>query len=175
MRDYEEKVLNIMNSAKDDIKAQLDKAYKNGYEDGKKTSYNCAGNIEAEYARGLNDAWECVKKIFRMNISERDAIFAEFGKSTRSVIMDMSASEVMSKIKEYEEQQKQDAIQVGDEVMTKLGTKGIVITDIPSEDGDISVWLPTCTHVQMYPVKGLVKTGRHFDQIAEVLERGESE
>ena len=125
--------------------------------------------MENEYNRGLNEAWETAKKIMRMDIFEKDAIFAEIGKSTRSVIMDMSASEAIAKIKEYEEQQKQDAeIKVGDEVVMKYGYKGIVITDVP-EGGNISVWFPNCTHVQMYPVKDLSKTGRTFPQIAEVF------
>ncbi len=68
--------------------------------------------------------------------------------------------------------QKQDAeIKVGDEVITKIGNKGVVIMDVPCEDGSICVWFPTCNRIQMYPVKDLSKTGRHFDQITEVLDK----
>lgn len=183
MKDYEEKVLNIMDSAKDNIRTQLDKAYKSGYEDAKsELGKNAIDLAHAEsdraYQQGLEDAWEAAKKIMRMDIIEKDAIFAEFGKSTYSVIMDMSASEAISKIKKYEEQQEQDTeIKVGDEVITEFGTKGVVITDTPSGEGTISVWLPTCTHVQMYPVEDLSKTGRHFDQINKVFAemRGDKE
>lgn len=75
MKDYEEKVLNIMDSAKNNIKTQLDKAYINGYEDGKKVLCDCKDYIEAEYNRGLNDAWECVKKILKMDVDIKDELF----------------------------------------------------------------------------------------------------
>lgn len=151
----------LMDGITTDLETAYDYGYDHGYEDGKK------------------EAWEAAKKIAHnkgLSLQEMRQIFGTA--SFSSVFIENTASEAIAKIKEYEEQQKQDAeIKVGDEVITEFGYKGIVITDVPCREGNISVWSPTCTHVQMYPVKKLTKTGRHFDQIAEVLDeiRGDSE
>lgn len=183
MKDYEEKVLNIMDSAKDNIRIQLDKAYKSGYEDAKSELGQNAVDLAHEesdraYQQGLQDAWEAAKKLV-LQPNEGglsfETIYKIFDKPEFLVLENVSASEAISKIKEYEEQQKQATeIKIGDGVITKIGNKGVVIA--ACEDGTLCVWFSN-NHVQMYPLKDLSKTSRHFDQIAEVLAemRGESE
>ena len=163
----------------------FENGYDQGYEDGKNAS--CEYNMECEYIRGLNEAWEAAKKLVHpvnggYTGAEKKIIFDN--STSDSILLNYTASEAIAKIKAYEKQQKQDAeqkqdteIKVGDEVITEFGYKGVVITNVPCKDGNICVWSPTCTHVQMYPIKNLTKTGRHFPQIAEVMTelRGESE
>lgn len=187
MKDYEEKALNIVDSIKFNIMAQLNKAYKSGYEDAKSELGKNAIDLAHEesnraYQQGLADAWEAARKIILdkkgdTGLSLRELVQIFNTASTDKILKENTASEAIANIKEYEEQQKQDAIQVGDEVTTRFGKKGVVITNVPCEDGNICVWFPTCTHVQMYPVKDLSKTGRTFPQIAEVLKemRGDKE
>lgn len=154
----------------------FDNGYDQGYEDGKKASCDCKDNMENEYNRGLNEAWEAAKKIILdggLSLQELMQIFNTA--YSERILKENTASEAIAKIKEYEEEQKQDTeIKIGDGVITKIGNKGVVIA--ACEDGTLCVWFSN-NHVQMYPLKDLSKTSRHFDQIAEVLAemRGESE
>lgn len=79
----------------------LGAAYDKGYED---------GNTEA-YQQGLNDAWECVKKLF-LTPSEYDGalggteIKSIFGTNMYNILKCATPSDVIAKIKEYEDEQK---------------------------------------------------------------------
>lgn len=94
------------------IEAAYDKGYKAA-----KQNVVAIGN-KSEYERGLNDAWECAKKIVTsdgLNLNELEKIF-EFH-SPDVIFGKFSASEAIAKIKEYEDQQRptNDEIHVGDE------------------------------------------------------------
>lgn len=78
------------------------------------------------YEDGLNDAWELARDIItlpnsgnksltwvRHNVFRTDALF--------DLIMNYSVSEIIEKIKEYEE------IKVGDEVVNVKGKKSVVV------------------------------------------------
>jgi len=87
--------------------------------------------------------------------------------SSDSILHNFTAPEVIAKIKAYEDEQKQDAeINVGDEV-THDGAKFIVL----NIDSQTSVYcLDTRGRTPIFAsIHNLTKTGRHFDQIAEVL------
>lgn len=161
------------------LKTELfENGYDHGYEDGKKASCDCNDNLECEYIRGLNEAWEVIQNIVDVIGGYSDKMLMDiFGTyRTNEIVQRYAPQDAIRMIKEYKEQQQQQdtEIRVGDEVVMKYGYKGIVITDVP-EGGIISVWFPNCTHVQMYPIENLTKTGRHFDQIAEVLKEMRSE
>jgi uncharacterized Zn finger protein (UPF0148 family) len=168
-KDYEQRATAIIMNTIEGVKAQIRKAYNKGYEDGKAdTPFTDTEEAENKaYNRGLNDAWDIAKKIMRMDIVEKDAVFAEFGRATYSVILDLSASEAIAKIKAYEDKQKQDAeIKVGDEV-THDGAKFILL----NIDSQTSVYcLDKRGRTPIFAsIHNLTKTGRHFPQIAEVL------
>jgi len=191
MKDYEEKVLNIMDNARDNIKAQLDKAYKNGYEDakselGKKIADIELKGIDKAYQQGSDDAWEVARKLALSGLEGglyTETIAKIFdGLTYYTVLKNVSASEAIAKIKEYEEQQKQDTeIKVGDEVVLNSNAayeneKGIILAydgnsypyNVLMSNGDTE-WVKEDSIER--------KTNRHFPQIAEVLSemRGESE
>lgn len=161
MKDYEE----IMNSVKYNIETQIYRAYQQGYEDGKKASCDCKDNMEAEYNRGLNEAWEAARKIAKLGIDEQKRLFGCFG--IYFISHEDSASEAISKIKEYEEEQKQDAeIKVGDEVVID-DSIGIVTRAFP---GAVTCYVMRKDGSSGEEDRNDCKTtGRHFDQIAEVL------
>lgn len=146
MKEYEQKICNIMDNLKAEMRYQCDKvneqAYKrgyaegyeigkqDGYEDGQESLVNAyaIGKGEdtledvkkAEYNRGLNDAWEVARKIIKDVIDggySSDVLREIFGVSTVQTIFKLNtAVEVIAKIKAYED--KQDAkIKVGDEVI----------------------------------------------------------
>lgn len=90
--------------------------------------------IKNPYEQGLKDAWECAKKI-SVTEDSNYKVFAEiFNKengneciSTLDVIEKCSIADVMQKIKDYEEKEK-EKIKVGDEVQDiYFGEKMIVI------------------------------------------------
>lgn len=131
--------------------------------------YSIIGNIEFEeenkktYEDGLNEAWELARDIIladnttftrlRKNVFGDDALF--------DIIRKYSASEVIKKIREYEE------IKVGDEVKWQNGL-GVII----EYDGySTTVMKPNGTATIVYNETVLKKTGRHFPQIEEVLKK----
>lgn len=81
--------------------------YKVGYEDG------LAEGIKDTYNKGLNDAWECARKIVLSSTRGGmplsvivDEIFDDCCNNELNVLANYSASEAIAKIKEYEEQDK---------------------------------------------------------------------
>lgn len=162
------------------VRNAYDRGYKQGYKDGYEEGHHY-GEIdgvmnvqidEVSYQRGLEDAWECVKKITYekteggFDFRELKEIFD--GRILLSeILVNYSATKAMKKIREYEEKQKVDEIRVGDEV-DHDGLKCVVV----------KVWQDcVCTISQVgttpsYTDKSVLKkTGRHFDQIEELMKK----
>ena len=53
------------------------------------------------YEKGLEDAWECARKLIELSITERQKLFNTV--SISDIINILSPSEAMSKVKRYEE------------------------------------------------------------------------
>ena len=82
----------------------------------------------------------------------------------KDVLENISASEAIEKIRQYE--QEKEEIQVGDEVISPNG-KGVV-----TEITDIYVRIMYAKGSgQVVKSEDLTKTGRHFPEIAEVLQK----
>ena len=146
-----------------------DTAYKKGLHDGESKCGYCN-----EYQRGLDDAWECMKKIAFL---EKPRDMRDFlGHTTfGGILTGYTAAEAIAKLKAYEEKQKaDDKIEVGDEVEWDNDFTGdrFIVTRIYQpygkkeqcdgidDDGDV---------YRAVLIESLVKTGRHFD-IASILE-----
>ena len=147
------------------------KMYQAGYADGNNTKGEA-------YQEGLNDAWECARKLIcdcnypnnhlRMAVVKGNTLVKFFTETT--------ASEAIQKIKDYEEKQKQaDAgFRIGDEVIVK-GDRAIVIKV------DIDHWYRVVyesgntDYIHQDTITD--KTGKHYDAIEEVLKelRGDEE
>ena len=175
-KDYEQLATKIMINALEGVKAQIRKAYDRGYKDGQAaTPFTDTEEAENKaYNRGLNEAWKAAKKIHDGQIPYEVFGLDKIGNglsyaSPLNWGETITAQEVIAKIKEYED--KQDAeIKVGDEVKDFYNHIGVVITDEPSQGSEfISVLFTNQSHVQLYPVKELIKTGKHYPQIAEVM------
>lgn len=81
-------------------------AYQRGYETGYKDGYNEPGKNQQEaYQRGLNDAWECAKKITYMDSIKRKEILREC--LIRKIQEIYSASECIEKILQYEQEKEE--------------------------------------------------------------------
>ncbi len=120
------------------------------------------------YEDGLKEAWELARDIIALPNSENKSLigvrYNAFGNDALyDIIRNYSASEVIEKIKEYEE------FKVGDEVVDKneWGIRGVVTEtserciSIVENDGSVSRWKKDEFN----------KTGRHYPQIEEMLKQ----
>lgn len=124
---------------------------------------------EADYQRGLDDAWEVARKISKMSNKEQFDCFDNHGMT--NVLDYNTAAKAIEKLRAYEEQKKaEDEIKVGDEVEDKHNCAGVV-TRIHSVGNDIwcNVLYKEGKQYSTF-VSNLTKTGRHFPQVAELLD-----
>jgi hypothetical protein len=133
---------------------------------------------EKSYEQGLNDAWECARKIaVEMSIENMQScgLISNSDKEytySCDVIRDYSVSEAMTKIKEYEEKKK---FHVGDVIKTQFKTTGLndigVIIKI-DDDGCLRILDLDYEIIEFVPYEDTLyikNTGWHFSQIGEVL------
>ena len=152
-------------------------AYQRGYENG-----FVAGHLKAEksgqsfyedgYKRGLNDAWEAARKIC-LNDCDGGLTVMEIAKIFdvsyyRDALKNYSASVAMEKIRQYE-QEKEEEIQVGDEIEAVSGKAVVVYVDDVDEHKVRYVY-SNGVYAFNY-IDKVTKTGRHFPEIAEVLQK----
>lgn len=145
---------------------ETEEIYKRGYTHALK-------DTQKQYEQGLNDAWECARKIaVEMSIENMQSCGLisnsdEEYEYSCGVIRDYSASEAMAKIKEYESKK----LYVGDElanddrncVITKIVDEHYVNIMYVEKDGSS---IGAMGYIDPTKYK---KTGRHFPQIEEVL------
>ena len=150
-----------------------DEAYHRGLAEGKKAFDLLDAERDAEYQRGLEDAWEAARKIVKMPDPPYWGVFGEY---KDDLFRKITAAEAIEKLKAYDEKQKaEDEIKVGDEVERSVygrtEGKGIYLEDA-DEEGDwlkCLFWTGATFTVLAYPKEQFKKTGRHFD-IASILE-----
>ncbi len=151
-----------------------DEAYRKGCEDTEKL-WKCPSSENEHYRKGLEDAWECARKIYEdLTIVDVKKAFGETAEFSE-LLSTLTPHEALSKLQAYEEKQKEDAeIKVGDEVTPKskdADWKGIVIG---IEGGDAQVMTPdgySCG----YPLYIMKRTGRHFPEVAQLLKKMKGE
>lgn len=95
-----------------EIRDELEKqAYQRGYEEAYDTAYADAEEIHesgkrAMYQKGLKDAWEAARKIRDMSWKEQKEVF---GTDCYADIIALSVSEVIEKIRQYEQEKDRQA------------------------------------------------------------------
>lgn len=125
-------------------------------------------SLKAEYEKGLNDAWELVRRLRTTDPTDLIKIFDKY--VTYSVVEELSASEAVAKWKAWEEK---NEIKVGDEVILNFNAglknkKAIVL----AYDGSLRPYnvLVNDGYTEWVKEDAIeCKTGRHFDEISEVL------
>lgn len=133
----------------------------------KKETVEMETNIEDAYKRGAEDAWNAALKIVLQecwggySVDELKEIFKT--PSFRDIIETVDCLEAIEKIREHE---KRNKFKVGDEVTN--GTDTGVVTKIGKTDVALIVLLPDGV-VDIYNPMDWTKTGRHFQQIVDVL------
>lgn len=138
----------------------LEGAYQKGFEVGQHEA------TTLEYKQGLNDAWEAITKIAKMYDGERGKIFGDTRIS--NILNKYSVSEIIDKLKAYEEQQKPDEIKVGDELQANDDPSVKIIV---SQVRGNTIWgFNSEGNYSSRPIFDWHKTGRSFPQVAESLE-----
>ena len=144
-----------------DLEQIRKEAYDEGYADAK-------GGYENGFENGMIVAWEAARKISMSKIDgglsweAMNDIFGTAGSS--KIYKKFTAPEAIEKIRQYE--QEKEEIKVGDEVISPNG-KGVV-----TEITDIYVRIMYAKGSgQVVKSEDLTKTGRHFPEIAEVLQK----
>lgn len=173
---YTALVEGLMPYTEPDMEQVKREAYEQGLND---ANYAIADD---SYKKGLSDAWEAARKIGSNSMCSLEEMGFDFGQCVFNdynpswyVVKNYSASECIEKIRQYEQEQ-EEQIQVGDEVVgTYTGEEEtepfVIIRKIPEID-------PTY-YFGIYSKSGefcqgglkLKKTGRHFPEIAEVLQK----
>ena len=157
----------------DVVQERIDEAYHKGWEYGKEYGSGEADMREAvSYQKGLDDAWEAVRKIAQQWEEDTDTEHRlVIDDSIRVTLDSMTASEAIAKLKAYEEKQKaENEIKVGDEVnwlgdcfiVTQIFQPHNMKEQCNGIDDDGYVYHDIL-------MDDLEKTGRHFD-IEKILE-----
>lgn len=109
------KLEELKKQIRDCVVNAFNEGHKAGLKDGDINNGTFAAKVKEAYDNGLNDAWECAKKIYDFSGEELSEIFP---KSKEIPFYSYSASEAMTRIKEYEDRQKKtdDEIHIGDEI-----------------------------------------------------------
>ena len=162
-------VENLTHYTEPDLEQVRKEAYDKGFDAGRTLN-------TGKYEKGLNDAWECARKIFLPVAQEGlpvSTLIQIFGsKPTEYILKKYSASEAMEKIRQYE--QEQEEIQVGDEVAFHYDDgrpDTVVVVTYIGQDGFIDGMDGRGTQYAHKNPKKWTKTGRTFPEIAAVLEK----
>ena len=124
---------------------------------------------------GMDLAWDAARKIVSDDAGQNYVIFGQY--FTNEIVNKLTASEAIEKLKSYE--QKQDAeIKVGDEDKA-FEKKPFIVTGFGYGDDEEDVYcygFVTENGISTSAKKSsCVRTGRHFDEIATVLEKMRNE
>ena len=162
-----------------DLDAIRKEAYDKGYKDATaKISSDEQAIAEKAYHSGLNDAWAAAKNLQEIDMYTIHEIFGWVA-GKRDVFIRYTATEVIEKLKAYE--QKQEETQVGDEVecdderyvvlqkyLNSIDELMVVLFN--RRNGEINKW-------HLYNADGVIfkKTGRHFPELVELLRKMKEE
>ena len=118
-----------------------------------------------------DEVWELADYMCRMGVQERDLCFGF--QSTTEVTANLSCQEAKSKFEAWLKQK--DEICVGDEIYSDGDFENSIVMETYG-DGSVSVYTKSgCIEHWYNKVHNLKKTGRHFDEIAELLKKMRNE
>lgn len=133
------------------------------------------------YKKGLDEAWELARKIVAFPNDgglRTDDLVKIFGLGTsRQVIRKCTASEALAKLRDYEARKKaeDEAVKVGDEVITDGGTRFAVTFVYGDGNGKRCAGYDSDGKHCGIETAYCHKTGRNFPEIAAVLDQMKGE
>ena len=114
-----------------------------------------------------DEVWELADYMCRMGVQERDLCFGF--QLTTEVTANLSYQEAKSKFEAWLKQK--DEICVGDEIYSDGDFENSIVMETYG-DGSVSVYTKSgCIEHWYNKVHNLKKTGRHFDEIEELLKK----
>lgn len=155
-----------------DLDAIRKEAYDEGYKEGMQLSIDDA-KLKEEYQRGLNDAWECARKIGSNSMCSLKEMGFEFGQCGVNdynpswfVVKNYSISEAIEKLKAYE--QECEEIKPGDEFENGSGQRFVVLS---KRNKEIYRYIDGAGRSYVMKVKynTIRKTGRSFPEVVNML------
>lgn len=121
--------------------------------------------VHAVRQSAMDEVWTAAKKIFALDDFEAE-------KCGLDDVDGMTASEAIAKLKAYEERKKSEQeIKVGDEVMAYNGDAVVFSKFLKGEEEWCTYWYPRSESFDCCNVRELRKTGRHFPEVAQMLEK----
>ena len=185
MKDYSIIIEKLMDGIITILEESYDYGYDQGYADAKSELGQNAIDLAHEesdraYQQGLEDAWKFIQKLLKdecdggytVSLLQNALGYCNI----RNIVCYYGISEALAKIKAYEDKQKQDTeIKVGDEVVYDGGK--YIVTIIANSGSSYTMISADGSHIWRVSRDDITVTGRHFDQIAEVLAemRGDKE
>lgn len=135
-------------------------------------------NNDEEYQRGLNDAWEAARKIAgapSLGGLTTHEVMELFGTSLATEVMYMvTVDQAIEKLRTYEAEEKaEEEIKVGDEVETNY-TGNVIIAGKPKDGWYVTI-AKNFARYSIHESRIIKKTGRHFPQVAELLDAMEED
>lgn len=155
----------------------LERVRKEAYEKGWKEATEEIGSDERAiadkaYKKGLSDAWKAARWIADATYDVEQKIF---DCCYWDAVKTFTAAEAIEKIRQYEQEQEKE-FKVGDEFENESGKKFVVLK-MNGKEIDRYIDSDGKTYVMTVKYKVMRKTGRHFHEVATVLEqmRGEQD
>lgn len=178
--------INNLNQIHMDLGDELDRAYQRGYSkghaDGRKEGYttgfdegvDCVSNKYEAYQKGLDDAWECARKIAEYwteidngKLLAMFGITEQWGLSTIRALFDkQTPNEALLNIEAIEGKPKADELKVGDEVI--YNEHKFIVFATETDECYASLFDVNGRHASASH-EDLKKTGKHYD-IDKILE-----
>lgn len=114
-----------------------------------------------------NEVWELADYVVRMGVQERNLCFGfQF---TTEVTANLTYQEAKTKFEKWMKNEN-ETFDTGDEVYNKeIDSKGVILRRYNSDTLDI-LW-DDGSAGETFAIKAITKTGRHFPEVAELLEK----
>ena len=164
-----------------DIEAIRKEEHDKGFKEGMDFSLGKAAQeeyyqrgVKKGKAEGMEELWECMKKVNRMPADVITELFGESFSSIDTLLSCMTPANIVEKLNAYERQHK---VKAGDGLINAWGTKGIALEVIPQDDGSTTytVWWKDKEHGRLkksdWPDRDCRKTGEYFPEVAELLRK----
>lgn len=115
---------------------------------------------EASYEKGLNDAWECMSKIYNLPYLDNGKIFGKKNNHISDIVKNLTPQEAIEKLKAWEKEQE---IQVGDVVSIEYKVGEHVVTWKKSKTGTLHCMSLKTGSFSVATENKVEKTGKRID------------
>ena len=135
--------------------------------------------IEEAYKRGLDDAWECARRlVWETSLNEAEHMGFIAKEESAEILRDYTVTAAMKAVELYDKKLKAE-IKVGDEAKNTLrlmdNAVGYVIGTTIEGDYNVSRYIDGKIKTGTWRRENCIKTGRHSDAVVQLLAEMEGE